>query len=226
MTEYLINLMVLLNDYICAGLFDFTAINVARLSVEIIFTLWVFVQVVKNAQLFLYNPCHYIGKTENLFALLQFGVLGGLCAMWFFICINGELFEPSIGADVDAQVTQQAQILSIGKVQRFHNYLNLCCMALMIVRMLGHFQFHRRLAIVTSTISNAAIDLLHVGIVFAFIVIIYAFAGYTLIGRQSASFSGANAISLPLHIHTHATQRSNTRNIISSRHFMTEYFTV
>ena len=84
--------------------------------------------------------------------------------------------------------TSQVFLLMIGKVQRAYNYVCIYTMAMMIVRMLGLFEFHKSLAIVTRTLSLALTDLLHFGVVFLLIIGIYAFAGYTLVGRQSAHF--------------------------------------
>lgn len=98
------------------------------------------------------------------------------------VASTGMLNYPSL-------IDESRLLFRMAQVQRAYAWSNTFAMVLMVIRMLTHLNFHRRLAIVTTTIFHAATDLLHFLIPFSMIISCYAFIAWSLIGRQNDNFS-------------------------------------
>ena len=172
--------------------------HIFRIILELIFVCWVELKVFELFAHLAHHGAACFARSRNLLSLVSVLLMHGIFCIWGYIVIKGALFSPADENDLEATIAQQTELLNLGKVQRAYNYLNLCCMTVMIFSIMGALQFHKRLAIVTSTLMHSSLDLIHVGVVGAIIVVIYAFAGYTLVGRQSPNFSSFNNALLTL----------------------------
>jgi len=165
--------------------------HIIRMVLELIFFVWVEGHTIGIIVHYIRIPCCTAQCLDVTSAvdLISAVLMHAVFVFWGYIIIAGAQFEPCDPDDLAATIKQQTDLLFLGKVQRMYNYLNLIVMTLMIFNLFGAFRFHKRLAIVTTTLINSALDLVHVGIVFGTVVVIYSFAGYTLVGRQSEAFA-------------------------------------
>ena len=78
---------------------------------------------------------------------------------------------------------------SMHSIVRINIALFRAAVILFVLRLLKALDFQPRMALVTRTISNAFMDLIHFVALFAIIFLGYVVAGYLLFGHQFQSFS-------------------------------------
>ena len=166
-----------------------------RVVLEFVFIAWTVAQTIKTMKLCLRNPLWFWRKFFNVINVVAYTNLTASFAMWAYIVGAGLAWSPVAptiplsDAEWDAVKSESLGLHQMALVQRVYSWSNVLAMVLLVMRWITHLSFHRRLAIVTTTIYHAATDLLHFVVPFSIIISCYAFMAWTLIGRQNDDFS-------------------------------------
>ena len=81
-----------------------------------------------------------------------------------------------------------AHIESLGSLQSNYQLILGMCTFLLMLRLVHAFDFQARMGILTRTLSRAVVDLLHFGVLFLMIILMYAALGTILFGHQVGDY--------------------------------------